>query len=210
MRKTLAQLQGQLVAFSGWETGSRHNQTWTCVSRPYVIVWNRNDSVQQAVKKKGGFRYDHLWLSGDSERNQPQELKMFNKIGGIGVVRKYERGNGTSDYTVKTPSHRFLIEEFFELYNNDFENRSQKKRLKYLQEALNIIDNHEKGSCEIIFGMATSISSFKEQVQSQELEIKRSIYATELALKSATMNGKCQSLDALKILGHKALPAKGF
>ena len=210
MRETLAQFEGQLVAFCGWETGSRHNQTWVCVSKPYVCVWNRDDSVQAAVKRKGGHRFDHLWLSGDTERNKPQGLKMFEKIGGIGVVRQYQRSDGSLDYTVKSPADRFCIEEFFDLYNKDFEKNTQEQRLELLQEALKVVEKHQGGSSQIIFGMATSVSSFKAEISEQELEIRRSIEATKSALETATMNGKCKSLDVVSFSARTARKSKGF
>ena len=210
MRKTLKEFEGQLVAFSGWETGSRHNQTWVCVSKPYVCVWNRDDSVQTAVKRKGGYRFDHLWLTGDEQRSKPQGLKMFEKIGGIGVVRRYQRSDGSLDYTVKSPTGRFCIEDFFELYNKDFEKSAQKQRLELLHEAQKVIEKHESGSSQIIFGMATSVSSFKAEIAEQELEIRRSIAATEAALQTATMNGKCKSLNVLGFPARPSAKSKGF
>lgn len=210
MRKTLKQFEGQWVAFAGWETGSRHNQTWVCVSKPYVCIWNRDDSVQTAVKKKGGYRFDHLWLSGDDTKIEPQELKMFSQIGGVGIVRKYKRSDGTFDYTVKTPSGRYSIEEFLDLYNEDFHERTQQERLDMLQNALQIVDEHQNGSDDVIFGIAKSVSSFKEELLQQEVEIKRSIAATKSTLKTATMNGKCKSLDILGFPARLKAKSKGF
>ena len=210
MRKTLAGLEGQWVAFSGWETGSRHNQTWVCVSKAYVRVWNRDDSVQTAVKRKGGYRFDHLWLTGDGEKSPPQGLKMFDRIGGIGIVRKYQRNDGTFDYTVKSPRGRYSIEEFLDQYNENFEKNSQQERLDLLQQALRVVEAHQNGSDDIVFGMAKSVSRFKAEISAQELEIRRSIEATELALKTATMNGKCKSLDVVSFSARTARKSKGF
>jgi hypothetical protein len=210
MRRTLKEFEGQLVAFSGWETGSRHNQTWVCVSKPYVCVWNRDDSVQTAVKRKGGYRFDHLWLTGDEQRSKPQGLKMFEKIGGIGVVRQYQRSDGSLDYTVKSPRGRYSIEEFLDQYNENFEKSSQQERLDLLQQALRVVEAHQNGSDDIVFGMAKSVSRFKAEISAQELEIRRSIEATESALKTATMNGKCKSLNVLGFPARPSAKSKGF
>ena len=210
MRRTLKELEGQWVAFSGWETGSRHNQTWVCVSKPYVCVWNRDDSVQTAVKRKGGYRFDHLWLTGDGEKSPPQGLKMFDRIGGIGIVRKYQRNDGTFDYTVKSPRGRYSIEEFLDQYNENFEKSSQQERLDLLQQALRVVEAHQNGSDDIVFGMAKSVSRFKAEISAQELEIRRSIEATESALKTATMNGKCKSLNVLGFPARPSAKSKGF
>lgn len=208
-RAALENLEGKLVVFIGWETGLRHDQTWVCVSKPYVRIWDRNESVQEAVKKKGGYRFDHLWLTGDGRRNPPQGLKMFQKIGGVGIVRSYKRKNGTVDFTVKSPDRK-SIEEFYELYNEGFEKRSQEERLLLLQQALSAIELHESGSCEIIYGMSKSVSAFKEEITAQELRIRRSIAATKKTLKTATMNGKCKSLNILSLNGGTMAKAKGF
>ena len=210
MRRTLKELEGQWVAFSGWETGSRHNQTWVCVSKPYVCVWNRDDSVQTAVKRKGGYRFDHLWLTGDGQKSPPQGLKMFDRIGGVGIVRKYQRNDGTFDYTVKSPRGRYSIEEFLDQYNENFEKSSQQERLDLLQQALRVVEAHQNGSDEIVFGMAKSVSNFKAEISAQELEIRRSIEATESALKTATMNGKCKSLNVLGFPARPSAKSKGF
>lgn len=210
MRRTLKEFEGQLVAFSGWETGSRHNQTWVCVSKPYVCVWNRDDSVQTAVKRKGGYRFDHLWLTGDEQRSKPQGLKMFEKIGGIGVVRQYQRSDGSLDYTVKSPRDRYSIEEFLDQYNENFEKSSQQERLDLLQQALRVVEAHQNGSDEIVFGMAKSVSHFKAEISAQELEIRRSIEATKMALETATMNGKCKSLDVVSFSTRTVRKSKGF
>ena len=210
MRKTLAELEGQWVAFSGWETGSRHNQTWVCVSKAYVRAWNKDDSVQTAVKRKGGYRFDHLWLTGDGEKSPPQGLKMFGRIGGVGIVRKYQRNDGTFDYTVKSPRNRHSIEEFLDQYNENFEKNSQRERLDLLQQALEKVEAHQNGSDDIVFGMAKSVSRFKAEILAQELEIRRSIEATESALKTATMNGKCKSLDVVSFSARTARKSKGF
>lgn len=210
MRKTLKEFEGQWVAFAGWETGSRHNQTWVCVSKPYVCVWNRDDSVQTAVKGKGGYRFDHLWLTGDDTNIPPQGVKMFKKIGGVGIVRKYKRSDGTYDYTVKSPSGRYSIEEFLDLYNEDFYERTQQERLVMLQNALQLVDEHQSGSDNIIYGVAKSVSSFKKELLEQETEIRRSIAATKTALESATMNGKCKSLEVLSFTARPSAKSKGF
>lgn len=209
-RSNLQALEGKLVAFTGWETGSRHNQTWICVSKPYVRIWDKNESVQEAVKKKGGYYFDHLWLTGDNRSVESQDLEMFGKIGGVGVVRRYERKNGTFDFTVMSPDNRYQIEEFIDIYNEGFEERSQKERLKMLQDAITMIEAHESGSDNIVFGMSKSVSEFKQEMLQQELEIKRSVAATEKALKTATMNGKCKAINLLTLNNKKTAKPKGF
>lgn len=208
-RAALEKLEGKLVAFSGWETAHRHNNTWVCISRPYVLLWDRDESVQDAVKKKGGYHFDHLWLTGDGRANPAQSLNLYSKVGGVGVVRKYVRKNGTVDFTVKSPSRK-SIEEFLDLYNENFEERSQKERLRLLQQALQMIELHQSGSSEVIYGIAKSVSAFKREIAAQELELRRSVAATDRALETATMNGKCKALDLIDLKRRTKAKPKGF
>tara|TARA_A100001201_G_scaffold59581_1_gene57037 strand:+ start:1471 stop:1881 length:411 start_codon:yes stop_codon:yes gene_type:complete len=135
---------------------------------------------------------------------------MFGKIGGVGIVRKYKRTDGTFDYTVKSPSGRYSIEEFLDLYNENFYERTQQERLVMLQNALQLVDAHQSGSDDIVYGIAKSVSKFREELLEQETEIRRSIAATESALKTATMNGKCKSLDVLRFTARPSANFKGF
>ena len=52
MRESLKDLRGKLVAWHGWETSQRHNRTWICISKAYVIQWDRNAAIQKIVEKK--------------------------------------------------------------------------------------------------------------------------------------------------------------
>ena len=38
MRKNLEDLRRELVAWKGWETNSRHNNTWACISKATVTL----------------------------------------------------------------------------------------------------------------------------------------------------------------------------
>ena len=90
---------------------------------------------------------------------------MFDRIGGIGIVRKYQRNDGTFDYTVKSPRGRYSIEEFLDQYNENFEKSSQQERLDLLQQALRVVEAHQNGSDEIVFGMAKSVSVSRQRSQ---------------------------------------------
>ena len=48
MRKNLANLRGQLVVWMGWETNSRYNNTWTCISKATVTPWRFNVPIQKS------------------------------------------------------------------------------------------------------------------------------------------------------------------
>jgi len=210
VRITLSDLENELVAFSGWQTGFKHNRTWTCLSNPHVCIWDRNSSVQDSIKQKGGHRFDHLWMSGDKERNAPQPVNSFQKVGGIGVVRRYKRTNGTIDFTVKTPPERWMIEDFLNLYNDQVQITTQKEKLKMIEDGLKQVALHESNTEYILFGIAKSVSSFKEELLTFKHEISSSIEITERTLKTAKMKGKCKKLNQLIFPSRANSRSKGF
>ena len=210
MRTTLKDLEGKLVVFTGWETSLRHERTWICLSRVSVKVWDRNSAVNDPANRKNALRLDHLWLSGDKQRNEAQQVDLYGRVGGIGVVRKYQRLNGSWDYTVKSPANRKSIEDFVDAYNDCFDELDQKERLEAIESALEQIEHHSQGSEQIVFGMAKSVSKFKKELLAQKLDISRSIAATDKTLKTATMNGKCKSLNLVTFEGQQPLLPKGF
>ena len=210
MRITLADLEGELVAFSGWQTGFKHNRTWTCLSNPYVCIWDKDSSVQDAIKQKVGHRFDHLWMSGDKRKNTPQQVKSFLKVGGVGVVRRYTRTNGTIDFTVKTPSNRWGIENFLDIYNDNFNKTSMKEKLELIEEGLEQVKSHRSDSEDILFGITKSVSTFEKELLEIQQELSSSIEITEKTLKTAKMKGKCKKIDQLIFPKRTTLKSKGF
>ena len=208
MRESLKDLRGKLVAWHGWETSQRHNRTWICISKAYVIEWDRNAAIQKIVEKKGGFYLDHFWLSGDKNTIEPQPIKLYNKVGGVGIVRTYMRKNGSIDYTIKMPSDLWNVESFIDLYNEEYKQTTPKQKIERLNEGLKHIKNHETNSEHILYGISRSISSLKKELEEEKRYIKNSVNATERALKTATMNGKCSKINLFK--NKKIEKVKGF
>tara|TARA_R100000700_G_scaffold28179_1_gene35037 strand:- start:739 stop:1365 length:627 start_codon:yes stop_codon:yes gene_type:complete len=208
MRESLKDLRGKLVAWHGWETSQRHNRTWICISKAYVIQWDRNAAIQKIVEKKGGFYLDHFWLSGDKNTIEPQPIKLYNKVGGVGIVRTYMRKNGSIDYTIKMPSDLWNVESFIDLYNEEYKQTTPKQKIERLNEGLKHIKDHETNSEHILYGITRSISSLKNELLEEKRYIENSVNATEKALKTATMNGKCSKINLFK--NKKIVKAKGF
>tara|TARA_R100000231_G_scaffold5980_1_gene8993 strand:+ start:1291 stop:1917 length:627 start_codon:yes stop_codon:yes gene_type:complete len=208
MRESLKDLRGKLVAWHGWETSQRHNRTWICISKAYVIQWDRNAAIQKIVEKKGGFYLDHFWLSGDKNTIEPQPIKLYNKVGGVGIVRTYMRKNGSIDYTIKMPSDLWNVESFIDLYNEEYKQTTPKQKIERLNEGLKHIKDHETNSEHILYGITRSISSLKNELLEEKRYIENSVNATEKALKTATMNGKCSKINLFK--NKKIVKVKGF
>ena len=104
MREKLADLRGKLVAWRGWETGSRHNRTWICVSKASITQWDGITPIQKSFNKNV-IKVDHFWLTADQRSElHPQPITQYEKVGGLGVVKTYMRNDGTIDYTVRKPS----------------------------------------------------------------------------------------------------------
>ena len=211
MRHQLKHLEGKLVAWAGWETSQRHNKTWLCIAKARVVKWDGFLSIQQALKKNKPSRVDHLWLRGDDEECLPQMTKTYENVCGIGYVRKYKRKNGSWDYSVAIPSKRMSIEEACDLWNTDFEAKTPAERKKLLDQILLEIEDYKANRHEaIIYGVATSFECFEKQVLEQKEVITRTAEATEKALKTATMNGKCKGVNVLNFAKCQSNRPKGF
>lgn len=211
MRKTLAFFENKFVVFGGWETGMRHNRAWVCLSKPYVVPWDKDASVQKSLEKRNGYKFDHLWLTGDQKRMPKQNISMFKKVGGIGIVRKYKRIDGTVDYTVKIPDKRMEIEDFLDMYNNAFDSTTQVEKVEMIESALECIALHRNESEEdIVFGIAKSVSSFYSELLELHKEMKRSIEITEKTLKTVKAKGKCKSLDVVNFRSGILRSTSGF
>ena len=133
MRKNLADLRGQLVAWKGWETNSRYNNTWACISKATVTPWRFNIPIQKSFTKDLT-KVDHFWLTSDQKNNIQQESMQYEKLGGIGIVKSYMRNDGSIDYTIKRPPKIYCIERIITKLNDTFEHLADKERIKGLKD----------------------------------------------------------------------------
>ena len=76
MRKNLADLRGQLVVWKGWETNSRYNNTWTCISKATVTPWRFNVPIQKSFTKNLT-KVDHFWLTTEQKKNIQKESMQY-------------------------------------------------------------------------------------------------------------------------------------
>ena len=143
MRKNLADLRGQLVVWKGWETNSRHNNRWTCISKATVTPWRFNVPIQKCFTKKLT-KVDHFWLTTDQKNNIQQESMQYEKLGGIGIVKSYMRKDGSIDYTIKKPDEPrlYCIEGFINTFNETFKNKTDEEVILDLTVAKRLIDTH--------------------------------------------------------------------
>ena len=208
MRKNLADLRGQLVAWKGWETNSRHNNTWACISKATVTPWRFNIPIQKSFTKNLT-KVDHFWLTSDQKNNIQQESMQYEKLGGIGIVKSYMRNDGSIDYTIKRPPKIYCIERIITKLNDTFEYLADKERIKGLKDIKQLIDAHTPEN-PTLYSMLTDFNRFKKEVY-DELEFLESSYAlTTKALKTVKMNGKCKKLDLLRVKKQNKPKSKGF
>ena len=210
MRTTLAEYRGKLVAWTGWETSQRHNRTWICIAKAYVIPWDRNAAIQKIVKEKGGIHLHHFWLTGDKKTKTPQPIRLYNKLGGVGVVRTYMRKDGSIDYTLKMPSNMWSIEDFIDLYNDEYKQTTPKQKIQRLAEGLKNIKKHETDNNHILYGLTRSVKSLKKELEEEKKFIENSVEATDKALKTVKMNGKCKNLNLIQFPKRKSTKSKSF
>ena len=197
MRKNLEDLRGQLVAWKGWETNSRHNNTWACISKATVTPWRFNIPIQKSFTKDLT-KVDHFWLTTDQKNNIQQESMQYEKLGGIGIVKSYMRNDGSIDYTIKRPPKIYCIERIIDRLNEILHQLADKEKIENLRNIKDLIDSHTPEN-PTLYSMLTDFHGFKKEVY-DELEFLESSYAlTTKALKTVKMNGKCKKLDLLRV-----------
>ena len=208
MRKNLADLRGQLVAWKGWETNSRHNNTWACISKATVTPWRFNIPIQKSFTKNL-INVDHFWLTSDQKNNIQQESMQYEKLGGIGIVKSYMRNDGSIDYTIKRPPSIYCIERIIDKLNDTLHQLVDKEKIKALRSIKDLIDDHTPEN-PTLYSMLTDFYRFKKEVF-DELEFIESSHAlTSKALKTVKMNGKCKKLDLLRVKKQIKPKSKGF
>ena len=210
MRKSLADLRGQLVAWKGWETNSRHNKTWVCISKASVTPWDSKTPVQKSFNKNTT-KIDHFWLTSDQKNNIPQECNQYEKVGGLGVVKSYMRNDGSIDYTIKKPikPKLFCIEGFIMNFNETFKNKTDEEKIFDLTVVEKLINLHTLENPRL-YSMLMEYDQFKKDIL-EELEFyKSSFEVTQKALKTVKQNGKCKKLDLLRVKKQTKLKTKGF
>ena len=208
MRKNLEDLRGQLVAWKGWETNSRHNNTWACISKATVTPWRFNIPIQKSFTKDLT-KVDHFWLTTDQKNNIQQESMQYEKLGGIGIVKSYMRNDGSIDYTIKRPPKIYCIERIIDRLNEILHQLADKEKIENLRNIKDLIDSHTPEN-PTLYSMLTDFHGFKKEVY-DELEFLESSYAlTTKALKTVKMNGKCKKLDLLTVKKQIKPKSKGF
>ena len=208
MRKNLEDLRGQLVAWKGWETNSRHNNTWACISKATVTPWRFNIPIQKSFTKDLT-KVDHFWLTTDQKNNIQQESMQYEKLGGIGIVKSYMRNDGSIDYTIKRPPKIYCIERIIDRLNEILHQLADKEKIENLRNIKDLIDSHTPEN-PTLYSMLTDFHGFKKEVY-DELEFLESSYAlTTKALKTVKMNGKCKKLDLLRVKKQNKPKSKGF
>ena len=209
MRKKLANLRGKLVAWKGWETGSRHNRTWICISKASISEWDGITPIQKSFNEHV-IKVDHFWLTADKKNElHPQTINQYEKVCGLGVVKTYMRNDGTIDYTVRKPSSIYCVENFIEAFNDNFKGMPIKERIKNLQLAKKLIDEHTLENPKL-YCMIFNFNKFKDSIF-EELEYLQSCdVATDKALKTVKMNGKCKKLNLINLPKKSITKTKGF
>jgi len=210
MRKNLADLRGQLVVWMGWETNSRYNNTWTCISKATVTPWDYKTPIQKSFTKNLT-KVDHFWLISNYSDEYHHQNNQYEKLGGIGIVKSYMRKDGSIDYTIKKPDEPklYCIEGFIDRFNETFKNIKDEERIKELSFVKELLDTHSKQN-PTIYSMLMERDEFKKSI-SDELDFVKSSYeATNKALKTVKMNGKCKKLDLLRVKKQIKPKSKGF
>ena len=85
------------------------------------------------------------------------------------------------------------------------------KRLRLVNESINIINNHRKGNRDsIVFGIGWGVSEFYDRIAEEQKELQASVDAQTEKEKTVLKNGRCKNLDQAKFASKARKPAKGF
>ena len=167
--------------------------------------------MQDMAKTPGGAKFDHIWLSPDDQdfkNMNTDNTNAYKRVSSVGVVRKYRRDNGTWDYTVKSIP-KYSIEDCVTKMNKV--RNSLHKRLRLIDDSINIINNHRKGDRDsLVFGIGWSVSEFYDRIAEEQKELQASVNAQIEKEKTVLKNGRCKNLDQAKFASKARKPAKGF
>ena len=208
MRKNLADLRGQLVAWKGWETNSRHNNTWACISKATVTPYRFNVPIQKSFTENLT-KVDHFWLTSDQKNNTEQVSLQYEKLGGIGVVKSYMRNDGSIDYTLKRPPEIYCIEGIIRSFNETFDSLADEERIKRLKNVKDLINAHTTEN-PTLYSMLTNFEKFKNDVLEELRFLESSFDITQKSLKTVRQNGKCKKLNLIKLPKKLITKTKGF
>ena len=208
MRKNLESLRGKLVAWKGWETNSRHNNTWACISKATVTPWKFNVPIQKSFTENLT-KVDHFWLTSDQKNNTEQVSLQYEKLGGIGIVKSYMRNDGSIDYTLKRPPKIYCIEGIIRMFNETFDSLADEERIKRLIVIKDLINAHTPEN-PTLYSMIEDFKKFKKNIF-EELEfLESSFELTQKSLKTVRQNGKCKKLNLIKLPKKSTTKTKGF
>ena len=208
MRKNLESLRGKLVAWKGWETNSRHNNTWACISKATITPYRFNVPIQKSFTENLT-KVDHFWLTSDQKNNTEQVSLQYEKLGGIGVVKSYMRNDGSIDYTLKRPPEIYCIEGIIRSFNKTFDSLADKERIKRLKNVKDLINAHTPEN-PTLYSMLTNFEKFKNDVLEELRFLESSFELTQKSLKTVTQNGKCKKLNLIKLPKKLITKTKGF
>tara|TARA_B100000683_G_C12426400_1_gene529942 strand:- start:158 stop:784 length:627 start_codon:yes stop_codon:yes gene_type:complete len=208
MRKNLESLRGKLVAWKGWETNSRHNNTWACISKATVTPYRFNVPIQKSFTENLT-KIDHFWLTIDQKNNTEQVSLQYEKLGGIGVVKSYMRNDGSIDYTLKRPPEIYCIEGIIRSFNETFDSLADEERIKRLKNVKDLINAHTPEN-PTLYSMLTNFEKFKNDVLEELRFLESSFELTQKSLKTVRQNGKCKKLNLIKLPKKLITKTKGF
>ncbi len=208
MRKNLESLRGKLVAWKGWETNSRHNNTWACISKATVTPYRFNVPIQKSFTENLT-KVDHFWLTSDQKNNTEQVSLQYEKLGGIGLVKSYMRNDGSIDYTLKRPPEIYCIEGIIRSFNETFDSLADVERIKRLKNVKDLINAHTPEN-PTLYSMLTNFEKFKNDVLEELRFLESSFELTQKSLKTVRQNGKCKKLNLIKLPKKLITKTKGF
>ena len=201
-------MEGQLVAVRGRLSGFGHRKDLFCLANCAINLWDGNSTVKACIDEQPGVvQVDHLWVSLESETT---EVKRYERFGLLGRVGWYSKADGSVDLGIVDPGNNLIIDDLM----RDIANRPQKDSAATTRNLLRanqkLIAKHEKGEV-ILWGVDCDLASFSKIIDRYLHKYSKTVEASDKALGTATMNGRCKQLREVAKMPRQALKkASGF
>ena len=206
MREELLPLVGQTVAYLGTMTAreTRDDGEGFNICLSQVRVYGDGLWETTALVDAPCIRTDHVWLRRLPPSKIDQKPELLLKYEGLAEVEWYERSDGTTDIGLKTRPglsadsfYKFLID-------------APADWREIQEEVAKVMERHAEGT-HPLYSWSWDPREVKQRLQSLNESGQQLLALNDRALKTATNNGPCKKLKAIKVAGrHHKQTTRGF
>ena len=201
-------MEGQLVAVRGRLSGFGHRKNLFCLANCAINLWDRKSTIRACIDEQPGVvQVDHLWVSLEEEE---LNIKRYERCGMLGRVGRYSRADGSVDLGIVKPGINQTIDDLCHYIVNRPKKDCAATTLNVLRASQEAIAKHEKGEM-ILWGVDVDLATFSKLIDRYLHKYSKTVEASNKALATATMNGRCKQLREVVQMPRQALKkASGF